>query len=129
MFEHFKLRHIPPLFVGCSMAFGGLWPIFNPKAAMLEFGFPAYIANSSPAYPVMVSQSVRTSVLGLVMLTFYSRGKLTEVDTVMAITGIYVGIMDSYVLRVDSPGKAVFRLVSGLLIGAWGLAGLTTGYR
>ncbi|KAI1098280.1 hypothetical protein F4804DRAFT_132007 [Jackrogersella minutella] len=129
MFEHFKLRHIPPLFVACSTIFGGLWPIFNAKAAMLEFGFPEYIANSSPAYPVMVSQSIRTSAMGLIMFTFYSQNKLGEVDTVMAIMGTYLGIADAYVLWVDSREKAVFRLVCGLLIGAWGLAGLTTGRR
>ncbi|KAI1411795.1 hypothetical protein F5Y13DRAFT_51246 [Hypoxylon sp. FL1857] len=129
MFEHFKLRHIPPLFVACSTAFGGLWPIFDAKAAMLEFGFPEYIANSPLTYPVMVSQSIRTSTLGLIMLIFYSQNKLAEVDTIMAVMGTYIGVMDGYVLSVDSPTKAVFRVVSGLLIGAWGLAGLTRGRR
>ncbi|KAI2463818.1 hypothetical protein F4781DRAFT_104256 [Annulohypoxylon bovei var. microspora] len=129
MFEYFNPRHIPPLFVACSTTFGGLWPLFNSRAAMLEFGFPAHIANSPPTYPVMVSQSIRTSALGLLMLTFYSQNKLAEVDTVMAIMGTYLGIMDAYVLRIDSPGKAVFRLVSGLLIGAWGIAGLTRARR
>ncbi|KAI1402481.1 hypothetical protein F4819DRAFT_280192 [Hypoxylon fuscum] len=129
MFEHFKLRHIPPLFVACATSFGGLWPLFDPKAALLEFGFPSFIAESPPVYPVMVTQSIRTSTLGLIMLTFYYQKKLAEVDTVMAIMGVYVGVMDGYVLRNDMPGKALFRFLSGLAIGAWGLAGLTKGRR
>ncbi|KAI1390611.1 uncharacterized protein F4822DRAFT_393710 [Hypoxylon trugodes] len=127
MLGHFTLRHIPPLFVACSATFGGLWPLFNAKAAMLEFGFPTHIANSPPTYPVMITQSIRTSALGLIMLTFYSQQKLAEVDTVMAIMGTYLGVADSYALWADSRGKAVFQLISGLLIGAWGLAGLTKG--
>ncbi|KAI2608788.1 uncharacterized protein GGS25DRAFT_290766 [Hypoxylon fragiforme] len=129
MFEHFKARHIPPLFIACAMAFGGLMPIFNPEGALVEFGFPEYFADDPLTFPVMVSQSVRTTAVGLIMLVFYAQNKLAEIDTVMAVGCTYIGVMDCYVLWSDRQGMALFRLICGLAIGAWGFAGLTRGRR
>lgn len=91
MFEGFALRHIPGLMfvsllplggaapssvdrrsltlqsissVASTMTFGGLWPIFDAKGAMTEFGFPASIASASAAGPVMVIGQVRGTIIG-----------------------------------------------------------------
>ncbi|ROV95113.1 hypothetical protein VSDG_05864 [Cytospora chrysosperma] len=99
MFEQLALRHIPALFVASTMTFGGVWPIFNARGAMLEFGFPSHIASVPAAAPVMVIGQVRTTVIGLLVFLHYSRNQLDVVDTIMAITGAYAGLLDSYVKR------------------------------
>ena len=128
MLQHFHPRHIPALIAGSTMALGGLWPIFNAPAAMLEFGLPARIANTPAAAPVMVVGTVRTTIIGVLILVFYSRRQMDVVDTFLAVTGGYAGLVDSYVVwREGSPSQAVFRLVSSWLIGAWGVFGMTAG--
>ena len=128
MFEHFELRHIPALFAASTMAFGGLWPMFDARGAILEFGLPARIADTPATAPVMVVGNVRTTIIGLLMLIFYSRGQYEVVDTFMAVTGAYAGLIDSYVVwKEGNPGKAAARLVSSGLIAAWGFAGWTAG--
>lgn len=108
------------------MTFGGMWPIFNAKGSLLEFGFPARIADTPEAAPVMVIGCARTTCIGLLVFLFYSRNQLDLVDQVMAVTGAYAGLVDSYVVwKEGRPRKAIFRLVSSWLIAAWGFAGLT----
>ncbi|KAI8627209.1 hypothetical protein F5Y19DRAFT_182587 [Xylariaceae sp. FL1651] len=128
MFEHFHPRHIPALIAANTMAFGGMWPIVDPRGAMREFGFPDRIAGSPEAAPVMVIGNVRTTVLGLLMLLFYSRQQFDILDTFMAITGAYAGLVDSYVVwREGNHRQAIFRLISSSLISAWGMLGWTEG--
>ncbi|KAI0391872.1 hypothetical protein F5Y17DRAFT_387856 [Xylariaceae sp. FL0594] len=128
MFEHFHPRHIPALIAGTTMAFGGMWPMLDPRGAMRDFGFPARIANCPEAAPVMVTGNVRTTVLGFLMLLFYSRRQLDLLDTFMAVTGAYAGLVDCYVVwRTGNRKHAVFRLVSSGLISAWGFLGWTAG--
>ncbi|KAJ7033127.1 hypothetical protein C8F04DRAFT_1210959 [Mycena alexandri] len=128
MFEHFSPRHLPALFITTTMTLGGMWPMLNARRAMLEFGLPARIAENPAAAPVMVVGTVRTTIIGLLMLNFYARGQLEVVDTIMAVTGAYAGLVDSYVVWEEgNPSKAVFRLVSSWLIAAWGVAGMTAG--
>ncbi|KAK5991834.1 hypothetical protein PT974_05220 [Cladobotryum mycophilum] len=110
MLDHFVVRHIPPLFVASATTFGGLWPFWSPRDAMLEFGLPERIANSPAAHPVMVLCSARSTTLGVLMLVFYHQNKLAEVDTIMSIIGAYLGLVDGYICwKEGMPGKAVFR--------------------
>ncbi|KAL4951178.1 hypothetical protein BDW69DRAFT_170679 [Aspergillus filifer] len=126
MFPHFALHHVPPLFVATATTLGGLSPFFNAEAAIKEFGLPDRIATSKPAQSAWILKCGRITALGLAIWTFYAQGKLEEVDTIMAIMG-YVGLVDGYVCWKEGvPGKAVFRLVSGLVISGWGFAGLTS---
>ncbi|KAJ8133517.1 hypothetical protein O1611_g107 [Lasiodiplodia mahajangana] len=128
MFQHFHPRHIPALIAGTTMAFGGIWPMFDPYGAMRDFGFPDRIAKAPEAAPVMVTGNVRTTVLGALMLLYYSRRQYEILDTFMAFTGAYAGIVDSYVVwREGRPRQAVFRLISSGLIAAWGFLGWTAG--
>ncbi|PTB73970.1 hypothetical protein M440DRAFT_1339175 [Trichoderma longibrachiatum ATCC 18648] len=128
MLEHFTPRHIMPLLVASATTFGGLWPFWSPKNAMLEFGLPESIAASRAAHPVMVLCSARTTALGMLMFAFYRQKELAAVDTVMSVMGAYLGLVDGYVCwKEGMTGKAVFRCVSGMAIAAWGLAGLTEG--
>ncbi|KAL4810665.1 hypothetical protein BDV18DRAFT_155277 [Aspergillus unguis] len=127
MLPHFTLSHIPPLFVATSTMLGGLLPFFNAEKAILDFGLPPRIAASKPAQSIMILKCGRITALGMILWTFYAQGKLVEFDTVMTILGVYVGLVDGYVCWKEGvPGKAVFRAVSGLVIGAWGGYGLTS---
>ena len=128
MFEQFSPRDIPPLIVATGTCYTGLWPLWNPKASMLTFGFPARLAETPATYPVMVCCQIRTTILGMILFAFYSRQKFDEIDTIMKIMGLYAGAMDSYIFyREGNPSKAIFRAVVGFLIGSWGYFGMTGG--
>ncbi|KAH6609099.1 hypothetical protein Trco_002445 [Trichoderma cornu-damae] len=101
MFDHFELRHIVPLFVASATTFGGLWPFWSPKSAMLDFGLPERIASSPTAHPVMVLCSARTTTLGLLMFIFYQQEKFADVDIVMTVMGAYLGLVDGYGICED----------------------------
>ncbi|KAI0969298.1 hypothetical protein F4678DRAFT_439959 [Xylaria arbuscula] len=126
MFDVLYLKHIPALIVASTMTFGGMWPLFNAKDAMLEFGFPRRIATTHTAAPVFKVGNARTTVIGLLTFYFYYRGQLDVVDVIMAITGAYCGVIDSYVVwREGKPRQALFRLVSSGFLSACGFWGLT----
>jgi hypothetical protein len=126
MFDHFTLRHIPALIAGSTMAFGGLWPLWDARGAMLEFGFPARIADVPQAAPVMAVGNARTSALGFAMLLLYSRNQFDAVDTILAVIGFWAGAVDCYVVyKEGQPRQAIFRLVSSWLLAAAGYAGWT----
>jgi hypothetical protein len=126
MFEYFQLQHIPALLAGTAMMFGGLWPLFNARDSMLEFGFPARIAETPAAAPVMVRGDARTSIIGGLMLLFYYRGEMAVVDTILAVTGAYAGLIDTYVVwKEGNQNKAIFRLVASSFFFACGYSGLT----
>ncbi|OJD18468.1 hypothetical protein AJ78_01524 [Emergomyces pasteurianus Ep9510] len=125
MLSHFTLWHIPSLLVASATTFGGLLPFFNAEYAIKEFGLPQRIATSKQAQSVMVTQSARTTAIGMTLLTFYSQGKLAEFDTILIILA-YLGLVDGYVCwREGMAGKAVFRASMGMLIAAWGGFGMT----
>ncbi|EQL31866.1 hypothetical protein RJZ56_001078 [Blastomyces dermatitidis] len=127
MLSHFTPRHTPALLVASATTFGGLLPFFNAEYAIKEFGLPQRIAVSKQAQSVMVTQSARTTAIGITLLTFYSQDKLTEFDTILVILA-YLGLVDGYVCwREGMPGKAAFRAAVGFLIAAWGWCGMTVG--
>jgi hypothetical protein len=126
MFERFNPRDIPPLIVAFGTCYTGLRALWNAPSTMLTFGFSPRVVAIPETHPVMVCCQVRTTILGMVIFAFYFQEKFHEIDTVMAIMGTYAGLVDSYVFTNDgAPGKAVFRLAVGLLIGTWGWAGMT----
>ncbi|KAI1313572.1 hypothetical protein F5Y03DRAFT_337037 [Xylaria venustula] len=126
MFELLHLKHIPALIVASAMTFGGMWPLFNARDAMLEFRFPQHIATTRAAAPVFKVGNARTTVIGLLTFYFYYRGQLDVVDVILAITGAYCGAIDSYVVwREGKPRQALFRLVSSGFLSACGFWGLT----
>ncbi|KAK1236108.1 hypothetical protein PQX77_000652 [Marasmius sp. AFHP31] len=128
MLPSFSLRHIPALFVASTTTFGGFWPLFNAKAAILDFGLPPRVAKSPEAQSVMKCCSARTTVLGTLIFIFYAQNRLDAVDIVLGAMGVWVGLVDGYVCWMEGvPGKAVFRGTAGMAIGMWGLAGLTAG--
>jgi hypothetical protein len=124
----FQLRHIPALFAASTQTFGGLWPLWNAPAAMVEFGFPARIAESPTAAPVMTVGTARTTAIGLIMFVFYAQGNYQAVDTVLAITGGWAALVDTWVVwREGNQGHALFRLVGAGVLSAWAFAGMTSG--
>ncbi|GAP89282.1 putative efflux pump antibiotic resistance [Rosellinia necatrix] len=128
MFQNVQLRHAPALLVATTMTFGGLWPFLDARGAMEEFGFPARVAAAPAAAPVFRVGNARTTTIGLLVFLFYARGQLAAVDAVVAVTGAYCGLVDSYVVwREGNPRHALFRLASSGLLSACGLWGLTAG--
>lgn len=126
MFNNISLTHIPALFVATALTFGGMWPLFNPKSAIREMGFPPRLYNSKEAQSIMTLGMGRTTVIGMALYTFYFQDKLVEVDTLLCILGGYLGAIDAYMcLREGVPGKAVFRGLSGVVISAVGWVGVT----
>jgi hypothetical protein len=126
MFDNFSLNHIPGLFVATALTFGGMWPIFNPKSAIREMGFPQRLYDSKEAQSIMTLGMGRTTVIGMTLYTFYFQNKLVEVDTLLCILGAYLGAIDAYMcLKEGVPGKALFRGTSGVVISAIGWFGTT----
>ncbi|KAK0703652.1 hypothetical protein B0T26DRAFT_732142 [Lasiosphaeria miniovina] len=124
----FPLWHIPALIQATTMTFGGMWPMWDAQAAMAEFGWPARIASAPAAGPVMVQGQARTTVIGLLVALFYLRREYAAVDAVMAVTGFYVGVVDSYLVWRENDGGlswAAFRLVASWFFGLCGLRGWT----
>ncbi|SPO06470.1 uncharacterized protein DNG_09160 [Cephalotrichum gorgonifer] len=131
MFADFRPRHIPALFSATAMFFGGLWPLFGadgPRATMIEYGLPQHIAEAPEAAPVMVAISGRTTVIGALMYLLYYRRRYDVVDTIMAVMGFYLAVLDPYALYgLASTSWCVFRGVSTFAFGLMGYYGLTAG--
>ncbi|KAJ7044575.1 hypothetical protein C8F04DRAFT_1068786 [Mycena alexandri] len=110
----FRARHILPLLVASALTYrGGMIPFWNPDGAIREFGLPEHIAVSQPAPASFIT----------------SDGKVNAVDPIMALLG-YVGAADAYVCWQEGvPNKAIFRGLSGLVIGGWGALSLTEIHR
>lgn len=88
---------------------------------MAEFEFLAKIANAPAAAPVIVIRGLHTPDISLLVFTFYTRNQLDLVNLVMAVTGAYCGLVDSYVVWKECKlSKAVTRLISSGLFAAWG---------
>ncbi|KAI1426750.1 hypothetical protein F5Y12DRAFT_255415 [Xylaria sp. FL1777] len=126
MFEISYVKHIPALIVASTMTFGGMWSLFHASDAALEFGFPRRIAATPAVAPVFTVGNARTTTIGLLTFIFYARNQLDVVDTIMAVTGAYCGLVDSYVVwKEGNPRKAAFRLASSGFLSACGFFGLT----
>ncbi|KAK4178153.1 hypothetical protein QBC36DRAFT_210123, partial [Triangularia setosa] len=123
----FSLTHLPALILITTTTLGGIWPIFDAPAAMLEFGFGPKIANCPETTPVMINGQSRTTILGTLALIFYLGGKYEEVDTLMAVYGTWAGVVDSVLVwKWTGNGKwAGFRLGASMVFGVWGLMGWT----
>jgi hypothetical protein len=122
----FTPSHLPTLFVATALTFGGMLPLYAPQAAIREMGFPARIHASKEAQTIMTLGMGRTTTIGLALWTFYLKGKLEEVDTLLVLLGAYVGAVDAWVCYKEGiPGKAWFRWLSGVVIAGWGWCGMT----
>lgn len=121
------LRHIPALFIATIFTFGGLWPLWNRKAPILEFGLPEHIADSEAAQTVFIISSSRMTVMGLALYAFYYRRLYSAIDILMLCLG-WAGVIDGYVCwREEVPDRAVFRALSGAIIAGLGALKLTEG--
>ncbi|TGO38695.1 hypothetical protein BHYA_0069g00140 [Botrytis hyacinthi] len=68
MFEHFVLRHIPPLFIATTMTVGGTTPFFfGGEKAIKAFSLPQRLSVSKPAQAIMILSSARASVYGIAL--------------------------------------------------------------
>ncbi|KAG6362839.1 hypothetical protein INS49_007933 [Diaporthe citri] len=127
-FNNLELRHLPGLLIASSETFGGFWPLFNAERAILAFGLPGPIAQSVPAQTTMFIASSRISTIGMIIFALYGQGNLAAVDTVLAVMGLYVGVMDGYFCwREGRPKMGLFRSAGAFTVAAVGLAGCTAG--
>lgn len=129
MFDKFSWRHVPALLTATPMFFGGLYNGFaQPRQALLGYGMTEKIAISREAQIVYYGHSMRTSTLGLLLFAFYFKGDFAAVDMMMAFMAAYLGTADLILLwNFGNHSVLPVRLVSILLIGVWGFAGMTAG--
>lgn len=127
-FDDLRLRHLLGLVIASSETFGGFWPLFNAERATLAFGLPEPIAQSGPAQTTMFIASSRISTIGMIIFALYGQGNFAAVDTVLAVMGLYVGVMDGYLgWREGRPSMGLFRSASAFMVAAVGIAGCTAG--
>ncbi len=129
MFQHFRYRHLPVLIAASAMICTGLWPLFGyPRAAVLEFGFPEHIANVPETWPLIKALNARHTLMGILMLIFYSRRQYDVLDTFLVLLSTYTVLVDCYVLWSEGArGWIVFRLVSPIPFLVVGWNGFTQG--
>ena len=90
------------------------------------FGLPKRIAESPTAHSPFVLMTARIHAIAFMMDALYLQGNYAGVDTVMAILGTWVTAIDVWIcLREGVRSTAVFRGISGGLVGLWGLYGMT----
>lgn len=122
----FSLLHIPPLFIATAFTFGGAIPLFSPQRAIREFGLPEHIAVSTEAHPCFTVYGSRMTAFGMAIWIFYFQGSLKAIDTILTLM-LYVSMVDAWVcLQEGVRATAVFRLGAGVVVGGWGLLGLTS---
>ena len=121
----FSPWHILPLFVATAHAVGGLFPFWDPVWAIREFGLPQRIAVSQPAHQAFVINGSRSTIIGVIIWVLYLQDNLGAVDMIMSLM-IYAGAVDCYICWQEGvKGMGIFRGMSGLVIGGWGLLGLS----
>ncbi|KAH8598313.1 hypothetical protein B0O99DRAFT_506524 [Bisporella sp. PMI_857] len=120
-------RHIPPLLIGTGQGLGGLMPFWNPARAIGEFGLPPRIQSSQPAQQTFTIYAARSSIIGAAIWISYFRGRFRTVDLLMALNA-YGAAVDAYICFTEGEvGRAWFRGLMGVFVGAWGLLGITSG--
>lgn len=94
---------------------------------MLKFGLPERIASSPEAQSVFMVYSSRTTIMGVMLYTFWLKRMYSAMDIILICLG-WAGVADGYVCWKEGvPGTGVFRLVSGLVLAGLGAAGITEG--
>ncbi|KAH7160666.1 hypothetical protein EDB81DRAFT_782735 [Dactylonectria macrodidyma] len=122
----FSPWHIPPLFIATAFTFGGLLPFWNPSRAIREYGLPDRIATSRDAHTCFAIYGSRTSIFGVALWTFYLRGDFKALDTLMGLL-VGAGAFDGYLCWKEGvPGRGLFRFLSSVVVGGWGLLGLSS---
>ena len=124
----FSPRHLPALLAGGLNIAGGVVTLVNPQRAVVGYGLPVRVAGAPGAGALMAIFGARAAVLGVLLLLFYARGQLAAVDDVLAVLGLWAGLVDAWVLRREGcPDKGLLRLVASWAVAACGLVGLTQG--
>jgi hypothetical protein len=120
-------RHSVPLIMATGQGLGGLMPFWNPTNAIRAFGLSDRIATAQPAHLGFMVYGSRATIIGTAMWISYLRGNLGTVDTLMALN-FYGSAVDAYVCWLEGEtGKAWFRGLLAVVVGGWGLLGITAG--
>lgn len=119
-------RHIFPVLIMSSVSIACFPAYFHTPYAIHEmFRLPKRIADSPTAHSPFIFMTARIHAIAFMMDAFYLQGNHAAVDTVMFILGTWIIAVDVWIcLREGVNGTAVFRGVSGGLVGLWGLYGM-----
>lgn len=128
MFEHFALRHIPPLLLASIWTIGGTMSFTHgPEAALLTYGFAPHIASAKAAWPLIKIEGSRVTTIGLAIWSIYLGGHLEAMDSLLACIG-WMAVIDGIVCAKDgAPGSARLRATYQSVVALWGLLGMTSG--
>ncbi|KAK6066535.1 hypothetical protein SCUP515_10598 [Seiridium cupressi] len=130
MFEHFRYRHLPALFMAAAQCWGTIWPILNGSTAsvMMHYGLSEHVANVPETWVVWHVGNARTACLGILMFIFYSQQRYDVLDIFQIIGGGYLGLADCYLLWSQGLGSmGIFRLLSSSVFAVLGAIGFTQG--
>jgi hypothetical protein len=128
MFDHFALRHIPPLLLASIWTIGGTMSFTSgPEAAILTYGLSKDVASSKAAWPLIKIEGSRVTTIGLAIWGIYLGGHLEAMDTLLACIG-WMAVIDGIVCAKDgAPGSARMRAMYQGVVALWGLLGMTSG--
>lgn len=102
-------------------------PLWDPAGAIRLFGLSERIATTQAAQLTFMIYSSRATIIGMAMWISYLRGQLRTVDTLMALI-FYGAAVDAYACWLEGEiGSAWFRGLTGVVVGGWGLLGVTAG--
>jgi hypothetical protein len=96
-------------------------PLVYPEVATREMGSPPRIHASQPAQPIVTLDMARTTTVGPALWTFHTQGKFDDVDTLLVMLGVWVGVVDAGVCwEGEVPRETVIRGASGAGIAGMG---------
>lgn len=128
MFDHFTLRHLPPLLLGTILTIGGTMSFTSgPEEALTKFGFREHVASNKAAWPVIKLEGSRITTIGLTIWGLYIGNHFEAMDILFAAMG-WMAVIDGVVCAEHArPGSATFRASSTGVVALWGALGMTSG--
>lgn len=132
MFADFQYRHLPALFTAAAQCWGTIWPLVSgsTRGVLLHYGLPDRVAEVPEAWTVWHVGNARTACLGILMFTFYGQRRYDVLDTFLVAIGVYLGLVDFYILWGEGlPSTGAFRLLGSSVFAVLGLVGFTQGRR
>ncbi|KAI1122482.1 hypothetical protein F5Y10DRAFT_74926 [Nemania abortiva] len=118
MFEILYSRGVSALLAGLTLIFEGFAVFYDARRAMFNLGFSPRVACSPAAVPPMMAYGLRTIMTGVLIVIFYFQRKFAAADTVVLTNISYAGWVEGYLIwREGNGGKAMVRIVTGLLLG------------
>ena len=81
------LRHLPGLFVASTETFGGAAAFVDARWCLAAYGLPERFVRSPEAQTMMIVNSSKITVLGLLLFAFHYQQQYAAVDQVLFAMG------------------------------------------